>query len=671
MKRAFQESGRITLNIAKILVTGGAGSGKTCTKKILYGKDPPTKHISTDLLEGEKPTYCEKLYLPTGEEFEKWTPAELNDILVMLRNGIMSKIKPKPRRQDSVVVNEDCADHVDHDDANDQSVLDSSPTGMLLQEIKEQGFGGRNLAEFHWVYFFDSAGQSEYLDIIPAFIKNVTVTMYVLDLTKPLRRNLQDNLGVEVEGESGQGENKESIVKGEQFLQMVLQTLQFQSKETKLMVVGTHRDMCNDQDVKDRNKEVHEIIDRIKCVNQNFDVVSHGVYDEQDIIFELCAIKDPPDHTQRTARDIRRKVGTKCSEELNIPITWFLCEEDLREKGDILTINECIPVAKRNRMNEKDLKEMLKRFHELNLLFYYTGDEEDEGDDLTNIVFTNPLIIMKIVSDIVKHARKSHSAEDLIPLTTRKTIRKRYVDEVIKQRSKKVEELIKLLEKRLILVKFPERDEYYMPCIFPVCENPSEAIKKKCHPNQANKQKLHTTFLIELDNGCAPRGIFYGLICHFLRCQYNLSDDSSNLELYRNLIHGNYRQNPSFQVSLVNSFRYFEVHVIGSGYDNLKCVCKQIRECLKKGLEAAYEQFYEKQDDIVPVPVRFLCSATEDCLKSPHMAEFPEVGKPRELICSQNRSVTYELDPEHLAWLNEGERKDASGKQIQISCVID
>ena len=665
MKRAFQEYGSITLNIAKILVTGGAGSGKTCTKAILYGRVPPTEHISTDLLEGEKPTYCEKLYLPTGEEFGKWTPAELKDILVMLRNGIMSKVKPsmvepKPRRQHSAVVNEDHAVHADHDDANDQSLPDLGPTGLkLLQEIKEQGFGGRNLAEFYWVYFYDSAGQSEYLDIIPAFIKNVTVTIYVLDLTKPLCRNLTDNFGTR--GQPVE-ENKECKLKGEQVLQTVLQTLQFQG-DSKLMVIGTHRDKCDDQIVKQRNEEVHQIIDSIKLETQNFDVVSNGAYGEQDIIFELSAIKDPtPDqdeHTQKTAMDIRRKVSAKCSKEESIPITWFLCEEDLRKKGAILTLQECIQVANQNRMNKDNLEEMLKLFHKLNLFFYYPED-----NDLKDTVFTNPLIVMKIVSDIVKHARKSGSAENPIQFTNRKTIHKHSLGEVIKQHSKQVEKLINLLQKRLILVKFEHCDEYYMPCIFPVCENPCEVINKKCLPNQAIEQKLvHTSLLIKLKGGCAPRGVFNGLVCYFLHHQDSKLElfhgfDSSNPVLYRNFIHGKYVENSVFQVSLVNSFHYIEVHVIGPYYG--KKICENIRKYVKEGLDDAYKNFYEEQD--VPVPVRFLCSATKDCLENPHVAEFPQVGERRELICSRNSSVTYKLDPKHVVWLNAEERKYACGK---------
>ena len=683
MRRAIKKYGKVTLHIAKVLVTGGGGSGKTCTKDILYGKVPPAEHISTDCLEGV-PTYCEceKLYLPKDEEFGKWTPAELTDILVMLRNGIMSKVEQEPTGLRSVIVDEDHEDE-DDGDAKDQSIPDLGQTGSeLLKKINEKGLGGRNMAEFYWIYFYDSAGQSEYLDIIPAFIENVTVTMYVLDLTKPLHKELTDNLGIK--GETGPVKADKFTLKGEQVLQAVLQTLRFQSEleKSKLMVVGTHRDVIDDKTVPQRNTEVRQIINSTKCESENFEVIPNG----DNTIFELSATEeskltvDQIQGNKKTASDIRRIVSKECSNKEEIPTTWFLCEEDLRKKGKILTFKECIPVAKQNQIDPEDeLKEMLKRFHKLNIFFYYS-----EEDDLKDTVFTSPHIVMKIVSDIVKDARKSHSAEDAskshsvevptkshsaeypkhdpIRLTTQKTISKHSIGMVVKRThaqidSEQLEKLIKLLEKRLILVKFlgdSSGEYYYMPCIFPVCENPHEAINKK----QAVEQKIvHTPLLIELEGGCAPRGIFNGLVCHFLR-QLEFIHDSSNPGLYRNFIHGNYRQNSEFQVSLVNSFHYFEVHVIGPKYK--KAIYEQIRMCLENGLEATYKQFYNREWD-VPIPVRFLCSGTEDCLKNPHMAKFPK-AEGETLICSQNSSVTYKLDSKHLVWLNEEERKHACGK---------
>jgi GTPase SAR1 family protein len=736
MRTAIKKYGRVTLHIAKVLVTGGGGSGKTCTKAVLYGKVPPEKHVSTDLLKGE-PTYCEKLYVSQEFGISEWIPARLTDIFVMLRNQIISNAQHSPvvdkapadkdradkdrvdkdradkdradkNRADKDHANKDRAnkdlvdkdrvnkhrvdkDHVDKDhvdkecldndngDAKDQSVPVLRQTGSseLEQKIKEQGLGSGNIAELYWVYFFDSAGQSEYLDIIPAFIENVTVTMYVLNLTKPLHHSLTDNFGIK--GETGANKDEKFTVKGEQVLQAVLQTIQFQ-KVTKLMVVGTHRDKCEDEAViKQRNKEVHAIIESTKCKMQNFDVLSNGEYNKQNIIFELSAIKKPkPDedkHNKETAKDIRRRVSSECSQTEYIPTTWFLCEEDLKNEGKILEIKDCIPVAERNGVKEVDLKEMLTRFHELNIFFYYSED-----NDLNGTVFTNPLIVMEIVSEVVKRARKPclSSVKDPIDLTTQNTLPRHSLVNVIEgclkntsKDSKQLEtlnfKLIKLLEKRLILVKFLNDDNveyYYMPCIFPVCDNPHEIINKKCHPNQTAKQKLvHTSFLFEPEYGCAPRGIFYGLVCHFLRRRgaereliHNLSDPGP----YCNFIHGIYKQNPEFQVSLVNSFHYFEVHVIGPRYDNLKVICENIRKHLKNGLEEAYKKFYKEQK--IHVPARFLCPATKDCCKNPHIANFPEDGEHRELVCSQNSSVTYKLDPEHFVWLNEEEQEHACGK---------
>jgi hypothetical protein len=119
----------------------------------------------------------------------------------------------------------------------------------------------------------------------------------------------------------------------------------------------------------------------------------------------------------------------------------------------------------------------------------------------------------------------------------------------------------------------------------------------------------------------------------------------------------------------VNSFHYFEVHVIGPHYDEE--VCKNIRKHLKNGLEEAYKKFYKKQD--VPVPVIFFCPASEkDCLENLHIAELSEHGQDRKLVCKLSedrqdrklvcRSGPCNLDPKHFVWLNEEERQHACGK---------
>ena len=51
MSQLLANEGHVELDISKVILTGAAGSGKTCTKLLLYKLPPPAQRHSTELIE--------------------------------------------------------------------------------------------------------------------------------------------------------------------------------------------------------------------------------------------------------------------------------------------------------------------------------------------------------------------------------------------------------------------------------------------------------------------------------------------------------------------------------------------------------------------------------------------------------------------------------------------
>ena len=72
-----------------------------------------------------------------------------------------------------------------HVTASSVQIQDSSSKGELVQLV-EKSQGSKRFLELQWIHFIDSGGQPQFHEVLPAFIRNTTATIFVMKLSERL-----------------------------------------------------------------------------------------------------------------------------------------------------------------------------------------------------------------------------------------------------------------------------------------------------------------------------------------------------------------------------------------------------------------------------------------------------------------------------------------------------
>ena len=382
-----------------------------------------------------------------------------------------------------------------------------------------------------------------------------------------------------------------------------------------------------------------------------------------EAIFPLNA-KEPTGEDHQVVSTICEQISDKkfAPEPSKVPIGWFLLEQDIRKLAaelgrGVLSMEECLDLAARLKINNEALKAALNYLDELNILLYYPSL-------LPNLLFAEPQALVDKSSELVAFNYKLRCKQISEAFTGEW---KRFRDEgVVTLRMLEDErfschytpklftpsDLIKLFRGLLIFAPLTT-NEYFMPSLLPMI--PAEEIKRYCPPPSSTVAPL----LVHFPNRCAPNGIYCALVVHLLSvCGWELlyQTSSSPACVSRNCIWFKLPGKPA-TVSLVDSFSFFEVHVKTPSTK----ILHQVRESVFAGLENASHTL--KYNDLKPV-VAFLC----ECGAPPHSATTYIEDEDRYLVCTR----TSEYGPlcrKHAVWLEEQPSFTPSGKCHATLCV--
>ena len=137
----------------------------------------------------------------------------------------------------------------------------SSAKGELVQLV-EKSQGSKHFLELQWIHFIDSGGQPQFHEVLPAFIRNTTATIFVMKLSE----RLDEHPMIEYYDINGQicGKSYRHALTNHQMLQCCVRTIHSQQstkegKQHKTLVVGTHRDLeslCSESQA-EKNRKLH------------------------------------------------------------------------------------------------------------------------------------------------------------------------------------------------------------------------------------------------------------------------------------------------------------------------------------------------------------------------------------------------------------------------------
>ena len=676
-----------------MIITGAAGSGKTCTKLLLYKLPPPAQRQSTELIEPMDRAYIkhEVAYHEEDDSEYEW---------IVVESGSENMYTMLAATVDS---GEYTCEHEDIDDGLEihvsvekslsstmdtkfESNLPKAPAVIQSSELKPVGPGlsrentpskkdgkqkllferqdskaresllmklksssdqkGVCVHRVRWIHLVDSGGQSQFHDILPTFLNHTSVIVYVLKLSEMLDAQPFDNYF-----EHGKllGEARRSHYDVEQILNGVIQSAYYEKHNeenekhtTKILIVGTHKDVqAGSENIDVKNSKLKKIFDPFVGSGQ-LEVLCHGDYNADDIIFPLDAMKRDKEALD-TGRDIRKRIISKGSKTHKVPIGWFLLEQDLRSVGDeenngVITIGECAKLAEA--INVSKVKSALEYFHSLNIFLYFP-----HSSVLSEIVFTDPQVVVAIVSAFVKEAYQKVTDTEFKDFSKRGEFTKSFIKSKLNRFLVPVAgfeeaEVIELLKITLVVAHI-EEGRYFMPCVLPHCSLDE-------FENEREKLEIPPVVIkLPSDTQCVPRGFFCALVCGLMQ-KWRLRKKRGKLaDVFKNFVQFTV---DSCRVTVADTFYYVEIHVHSSDSDRL--VCRKIYEDVGEALKVVVNTHHYSNEIVSSYSLDFLCP----CGLTPvHTTSTSITGGKQELNCTKDDDKTIELEKKHFVWLKDEE----------------
>ena len=543
--------------------------------------------------------------------------------------------------------------------------------------------GSRRLLRVHWVYIIDTGGQPQFLQLLPAFIKNISSCVCLLRLDQ----DLDHKPLVKYFDQSGKqcGESYPSEYTNLQIIESCVRTIHSRcclnsEKPPSCFVVGTHLDEY------EKKIEAGEDIEKIEEKNSNLlKKLSNPQLeqsltfyrsgdDNEKLIFPLNC-KKPEERDHNVAAEFRKCVMSRCSEsESKIPLAWFVLEERIRQyavKKNVAYVERatCAKIASQLHMNTKIFEAALNHLLKLNIFRCYSS--------LPNLIFCDTQVVLFKLTELVQYSFQLRRAviygisgedvsfknEGIISIQFLSARRfSSFYSELFT-----AECFLKIL-RELLAVADMQGGKCFMPCLL------NELSEKEISEHRSSSPSL-SALLILLGGGCLPNGLFTSLVAslkndHEWKLAYG-GQRRKPICLYQNCVSFKVPEMLPGTVTLIASFKYLEVHVkcpIESEIDN---ICTRVFHDIKSGLEASWRVLYPEEE--VSFSLAFFCNScpgtvsTESCFKVQlHHADICRKG--RFETCSVHPSCGSSLSEPKLRWLRNASKQFAL-YTMSIVCI--
>ena len=704
------KQGHVKSQINKALLYGAPGTGKSSSMDLFVGNPPRQARTSTPL--AARPITMIQMGV-TSKEWKKLHPKERKEILA---RAIYAQLHANDTNS-----GEDCEssansgessdsdeilttpEHKEARSKEDKSTRDvhprvhpATPSSLTSASKPKEGSHSKEkislpslgthdeltklldeisksddleaLPVFRKVKLIDSGGQPQFHEVLPVFLRRMSLYIFVFKLSEELATKPM----VEYFGEDGKrvGTPYQSAQSNEQLLKHCLRTLHThrsfpdtKGECSKIMIIGTHRDeehLCTTETREEKNKKLEELL--LPMFQE--EVVYYNLA-ENEVIFPVNA-KNPEELDKSTARDIQSVVLTECMPDpIDVPLQYFSLEIILEEVSlsldrGVLSKEECLRAADKLFFDEHTLDAALQFLDEISSVFYFP-------EVLDGVVFTNPQVLLDKVTELVeityclrekvggKALRalsggwkkfKDHGIVSL-ELLQEKKFNKHYVADIFTP-----VDLVKLFRKLLIIADF-SASEYIMPALLPVLET------EKVHKYRVSNDSPVAPLALDFPLGGPRLGTYCSLTCFLISndnqfpCPWKivlLPPSNTPACLNRNCTQFMVPGFPG-SVTLIDTFFHVEIHVDDTAEKVCSKLCSFVSQAVFAGLKKA--MIVLGYNNSIPSKA-LLCPCGA---KDPHVATFGD----GLWICSRDNKVFGDLTPRHLLWCDQPDHSPMKG----------
>ena len=504
------------------------------------------------------------------------------------------------------------------------------------------------LGDIDWVYFIDSGGQPQFLQLLPAFIHHTHLNIFVLRLCDKLSAHPT----VEYYDERSTClSSTASLMTNKEILQCCAQATQTadQDGDSRLLIVGTHRDQedqCKEETREEKNEQLLELLTSIMK-----DRMMPFTADGSQLIFPINT-KDPSEADREVTSGLLKTISSmkESMATRDIPLKWLVFHQEVQSlskktKVDFLTLQQCLQVAWRLHMVD-DTTAALQFFSELSVILYYPSV-------LPNVIFTNPQVLLDTISEIIKCVafdRTYINSSMLVRAKNEGIVTEKLVEHVklkssiiYKEGVIEPKNVMDLMVHLNVASKCENGNEYFMPALLKSLD--AQGIQEILSSSSDSIAPM----ALHYEKGWFKCGSFAFLITSLLSSkQWTLATKRGGklLCVHSNCIKMSF--NKSCIVTLVDSVSHIEVHITGD-VDICRDACPKIKRYL---MEACEER----------IQIAFICPCKG--VEERHLAIPTDISlKSKSVICSKDESVAIKLSDlgVHVeVWL--GEQYSKKGK---------
>ena len=419
------------------------------------------------------------------------------------------------------------------------------------------------------------------------------------------------------------------------------------TSESKVMFVGTHRDLVSEEEFKEKDRLLQQSIKNTEFYDRR--IIEFA--SEDQLMLAVDNMSGGEDEIAKI-RKVLEKVIEKCFKKIDIPAAWLVLSLYIRKlKLRTMTLEKCEELAGKLNISPGELQSALWFLHHrIGVFLYYP-----EVEALKDTVICDIQVVYDSTSNLIKSTftfdRVGQMASEKFRLTGQFSLEdltkatSNHTDGLIP-----LQKLVKLLEHRNILTPIPPSEDvcnqeptYFMPCVL--------------RSARAEDLRVHTSsdsdpapLMLRYDCGYIPVGVFPAMITNIF---------SQRQEGWKMIEEGLYKNKVQFfvgddydTVTLIAHPRYFEVVI--SRRENVristKSLCAHVRSviqstlatvtsCLNYHFSMGYKFWFECPTHPGREHLCMLARETSSCM---------------ECLENPRRPQPVALEPRHQVWFPEG-----------------
>jgi len=504
------------LHLLKVLIFGPPGAGKSSLLKVLLGGDPDPVRHSTGVCDRKLVQYTIAV-TSTGNKCQSvWKELQLENEMQRLQSKIMEKLSTKQ------VTLTDTVSHISSLQIEEDffrlstTLIDQRPP--VIDQVQ---FNIKDTSAL--IACYDSGGQPEFFDVMPALTTLPTGYVMVFDMSKSL---LTKSVEFYKAGKRCLVEGTAHYTNAELMKSALANIWSSPSSSLpekmslrlsgfgQLLVVGTHLDKCGttSEEQGDKVRELEDILEKdilnipkaatLKIVERQNKNLVHPISN---------IIKSGRDEVAQEIRTSIENMSEYGNAIEDIPINWLLFQLEIRRnEKHYITKSRCIDVAIKCYIKEENVDSVLMYFHELGVLLHYRNIPA-----LQHVVFCSPQWLFDKLTKLIEV--KYDPPRDIAKQNKIKngTFDKEFLSGIYSQDFTEsdvlnYEHLCELFVSLNIMAALPgEMDKFFMPALL----SPAPKVINLT----AYGGKVYDNLIVKFDTGYIPRGVFCCLVVECMR----------------------------------------------------------------------------------------------------------------------------------------------------------